>query len=208
VPSHEAAISGGLHSFLALLLASIAVMGTPGPSTVSAMAMGASHGVRRALGYVWGLVLGTIAVLLLISSGVTALVMSAPSGDRLLSIISAVYILYLAYHIATAPPLGEREGKVSSPAFKGGLLLAAANPKAYIAIGAVFAGTTLVAGQYVLDAAAKIAVLSVMIVIIHFGWLLAGVSLARFLRDPIASRLINLALAAILAAVSLMSLFA
>jgi hypothetical protein len=50
--------------------------------------------------------------------------------------------------------------------------------------------------------------LSVMIVIIHFGWLLAGVSLARFLRDPIASRMINLALAAILAAVSLMSLFA
>lgn len=46
-----------------------------------------------------------------------------------------------------------------------------------------------------------------MIVVIHLGWLLAGVSLSRFLHDPVASRIINVSLAAILAIVSLIALF-
>ncbi|AOJ84410.1 threonine transporter RhtB [Burkholderia savannae] len=200
-------VSDMLRSLLALLLAATVVMGSPGPSTVSATAMGASYGVRRSLKYAWGLIAGTVAVLLLVSTGVTAFVMSMPNGARMLNIISAVYILYLAYKIAIAPPLDARKGDVSSPAFKGGFLLAVANPKAYIAIGAVFAGTTLVASNYGLDAAAKIALLSVMIIVIHLGWLLAGVSLSRFLHDPVASRIINVSLAAILVLVSLIALF-
>ncbi|WP_454731280.1 MULTISPECIES: LysE family translocator [Cupriavidus] len=204
--SHVAPASGGLPPILSLLLASIVVMGSPGPSTVSATAMGASYGMRHALRYVLGLILGTIGVLLLIATGITAFVMSAPKGARVLNAISAIYILYLAYKIAIAPPLGERDGDVSSPSFKGGVLLAIANPKAYVAIGAVFSGTTLFAGHYGLDAAAKIVLLSIMVAVIHFVWLLAGVSLARFLCDPVASRIINLTLAAILVAVSLVSL--
>ncbi|AOJ06326.1 threonine transporter RhtB [Burkholderia mayonis] len=200
-------VSDMLRSLLTLLLAAVVVMGSPGPSTVSATAMGASYGVRRSLRYAWGLIAGTVAVLLLVSTGVTAFVMSMPNGTRVLNVISAIYILYLAYKIATAPPLDARAGRVSSPAFKGGFLLAVANPKAYIAIGAVFAGTTLVASNYSLDAAAKIVLLSVMIIIIHLGWLLAGVSLSRFLHDPVASRIINVSLAAILAIVSMIALF-
>lgn len=200
-------VSETLRSLVALLFAAAVVMGSPGPSTVSATAMGASYGVRRSLKYAWGLIAGTVAVLLLVSTGVTAFVMSTPSAARILNIVSALYILYLAYRIATAPPLDKRAENLSSPAFKGGFLLAVANPKAYIAIGAVFAGTTLVATDYGLDAAAKIVLLSVMIVIIHLGWLLAGVSLSRFLHDPVASRIINVSLAAILAIVSLIALF-
>lgn len=204
--NHAGPVSDGLPSRLSLLLASVVVMGSPGPSTVSATAMGASYGVRRSLNYVWGLIVGTIAVLFLISTGVTAFVMAAPNGARILSIVSTAYILYLAYKIATAPPLSEQESNVSPPAFKGGVLLAVANPKAYIAIGSVFAGTTLITGHYGLDAAAKIALLSVMVVIIHLGWLMTGVSLSRFLRHPVASRIINLSLATILATVSLIPL--
>ena len=37
-----------------------------------------------------------------------------------------------------------------------------------------------------------------MIVLIHLGWLLAGALLTRVLRDPVASRIVNVALAAVL----------
>lgn len=81
------------------------------------------------------------------------------------------------------------------PAFAGGFLLAIANPKAYLAIAAVFAGTSIFGADHALDAAIKIALLGVMIVIIHLCWLLAGASLSRVLQHKTSSRLVNIALA-------------
>jgi threonine/homoserine/homoserine lactone efflux protein len=186
----------------ALLLASSVVMGSPGPSTISLTAVGASFGIRRSLPYAGGLITGTVAVLLAVAAGVVALVTSIPHGTVVLGVLSAAYILYLAYKIATAPPLVGRGGSATAPGFLGGLGLAIANPKAYVAIAAVFAGTTVVAGNSGLDAAVKTAVLGGMVVLIHFCWLLAGVSLSRWLHDPVTARIINLVMAAALVAVT------
>ena len=60
-----------------------------------------------------------------------------------------------------------------APGLAGGALLGVANPKAWIAIAAVFASARL-AGGAALDAAAKAAVLTVMIVLINTTWLAAG----------------------------------
>lgn len=194
-------LSGLLQPLAALLLASAVVMGTPGPSTISLTAVGASFGIRRSLPYAAGLVAGTIAVLLAVAAGVVALVASIPHGAFALGLLSAAYILYLAFKIATAPPLDARSGTAAAPGFLGGFGLAIANPKAYVAIAAVFAGTTVVRDPG-LDAAVKTALLSGMIVLIHLCWLLAGVSLSRRLRDPASARMINLAMAAALVAVT------
>jgi threonine/homoserine/homoserine lactone efflux protein len=190
---------------MALILASVAIMGSPGPSTISATAMGAAFGIRRSLGYVCGLILGTVAVLLAVSIGVVALVFSIPHGARVLGFISVAYIFFLAFKIATAPPLEGRSGYMSAPAFVSGFLLAIANPKAYLAIAAVFAGTTILTEDHGLDAVVKTALLSVMIVIIHMCWLLAGASLSRILHDPVSSRLVNVSLAAALVIMTLVA---
>src|SRR3954471_627698 len=89
----------------ALILAAIAVMGSPGPSTVSVTAVGASFGIRRSLPYACGLIAGTVAVLLAVAMGIVTLLMTVPHGARIITIIAAAYILLLAYKIATAPPL-------------------------------------------------------------------------------------------------------
>ncbi|MBW0003477.1 MAG: LysE family translocator [Hyphomicrobiales bacterium] len=191
---------------LALILASIVVMGSPGPSTISVTAVGAAFGVRRSLLYAAGLVTGTVAVLVMVAAGVVALVLAIPHGARLIGAIAAVYILYLAYKIATAPPLEARSARTAAPSFAGGFLLAIANPKAYLAIGAVFAGTTIFAQNHGLDAAVKLVLLSLMIVIIHLAWLFAGAALSRFLRDPATSRLINMSLAAALVITTFLAL--
>jgi threonine/homoserine/homoserine lactone efflux protein len=197
--SSEIAFTSGIwRPLTSLILASVVVMGSPGPSTISATAMGAAFGVRRSLNYVGGLIVGTSSVLLAVAIGVVALVLAIPQGARLLGIVSAAYILYLAFKIATAPPLDSRSGQGAAPAFIGGFVLAVANPKAFLAIAAVFAGTTVIAGNHGLDAVVKTTLLGVMIVIIHICWLLAGASLSRVLHDPVSSRLVNVALAAIL----------
>jgi threonine/homoserine/homoserine lactone efflux protein len=188
------------HAVLALLMAALVVMGSPGPSTVSATAMGAAYGIRRSLRYVLGLIAGTTVVLLAVATGVVAMIVAVPQLARALTIAAALYILYLAWKIATAPPLAEQSSTIATPAFTGGFLLAVANPKAYIAIAAVFAASDALAPI------AKITLLAAMIVLIHLAWLLAGVSLANLLRDPLLSRIINILLAVALVALTALSL--
>lgn len=182
---------------LALVLAASVVMGSPGPATLSVTATGAAFGLRGSLRYALGIIVGTIAVLLIVAAGVMAVLGSMPRLAPLLAVASAAYILYLAFKIATAPPLAERAGGAKLPTFLGGFLLAVANPKAYVAIAAVL-GTSSRANGGDPGMSARLAVLALMIVAIHVLWLLAGAAFARFLRQPLASRIINLVFAATL----------
>ena len=196
-------MAGIWQPIMQLILASLVIMGSPGPSTISVTAMGAAFGFRRALPYALGLVIGTIAVLGVVSAGVFTLILSIPHGAQVFGAASAVYLLYLAFQIATAPPLQSAHGVAASPSFLAGFLLAIANPKAYLAIAAVFAGTIIFA-DHVRDTITKLALLSAMIVIIHAGWLAAGASLSRALADPQLSRGVNVLLAVLLVAVAVL----
>ncbi|MER9056223.1 LysE family transporter [Mesorhizobium sp. M0213] len=183
---------------LALVLGSAIVMGSPGPATISVTAIGAAFGLRDSLRYASGIVVGTVLVLLVVATGIMAVLTALPKLAALLAVASAAYILYLAFKIATAPPLAARVGRAALPTFLGGFLLAIANPKAYVAIAAVFAGASPGTGGLAISA--KLAVLALMIVAIHLLWLLAGTAFARLLRKPLASRIINLVFAVTLIA--------
>jgi threonine/homoserine/homoserine lactone efflux protein len=185
-------------ALVSLILASFVVMGSPGPSTMSVTAVGAAFGFRRSLAYLTGLILGTVAVLVAVAAGVVAMLLSLPRLAPVLLAASTAYIVYLAFKIATAPPLSRQGKAAGAPSFAGGFLLGVANPKAYLAIAAVFAGTTLAVESRIIEAMLKTAVLTIMIVVIHLCWLTAGVSLSRLLHDPVSSRIVNLLFAAIL----------
>jgi threonine/homoserine/homoserine lactone efflux protein len=187
----------GWEPFGRLVLTSLAVMGSPGPVTISLVAAGSAYGTRRTLRYVGGIVLGTVAVLLAVASGLTAALLAVRGLHPVLVAVSAAYILWLAWRIATAPP--HTDASVRAPSFRGGLVLAIANPKAWVAIGAVFSSVRVVHGVAA-DAAAKVGVLALMIVAINVVWLAGGSSLAPLLRDPRRSRLVNAGLAAALVA--------
>jgi threonine/homoserine/homoserine lactone efflux protein len=184
-------------SIAPLVLTSAAIMGSPGPATISLVAVVAAYGVRRSLPYVCGLVVGSALVLGAVATGVTATVLAAPAIRSILLALSAAYILWLAYHIATAPPLSAPRGAADAPSLAGGTVLGVANPKGWVAMAAVFASARL-ADTAAADAAVKTAVLAAMIVLIMTAWLLAGASLAPMLRDPPRARIINAALAAAL----------
>ncbi|WP_342360724.1 LysE family translocator [Terrarubrum flagellatum] len=190
-------------ALLSLILSSLIVMGSPGPSTVSVTAVGAAFGFRRSLPYAAGLILGTTVVLAAVASGAVALLLSVPAAATALTILSAVYMLWLAFRIATAPPLGEPDAARQAPPLAAGLALAIANPKAWFAIAAVFAGVTLFRDGRFVDGALKFAVLTGMIVLIHLGWLIAGASLSQLLRDPVRSRIANVGFAILLVAATL-----
>lgn len=197
----KAQLVAALHwgSAVSLALTSLAVMGSPGPVTVTLTAAGSAHGVRRALPYLGGVVAGTMTVLVAVATGVTAALLAVPGLRPFLIAASVVYIVVLAYRIATAPPLAALSPTAAAPSLASGLLLGVANPKAWVAIGAVFASTHL-ARATTTDAAAKATVLAAMIVLICSAWLLVGASLAPLLRDPRRGRVLNATLAGALLA--------
>ncbi len=182
-----------------LLLIALAIMGSPGPATISLMAAGSVYGARRSLPYLAGIIVGTTIVLIAVATGITAALLAVPAIGSVLIWISAAYILWLAYRVATAPPLSKRKGDPNAFSLMGGALLGIANPKAWVGIAAVFASAHL-ADSSTTDAAAKIALLTVMIIVVCTTWLLAGTSIAPVLRDPRRARLINAALAVALVA--------
>ncbi len=179
-----------------LVLAAAAIMGSPGPATISLVAVVAAYGVRRSLPYVCGLLAGSGLVLVAVATGVTATLLAVPALRSLLIAGSAAYILWLAYYIATAPPLSAQRAAADAPSLAGGTVLGVANPKGWVAMAAVFASARL-ADTAATDAAAKTAVLAV-IVLIMTVWLIAGASLVPMLREPQRARIVNAALAAAL----------
>ena len=178
----------------ALVVTALAIMGSPGPATISLTAAGSAYGFRRSVAYLAGIAAGTWIVLVAVAGGVTAALLAVPGLRPLLVAGAAVYIVWLAYHIATAPPLAGAESNAAPPRFAGGLLLGVANPKAWVAIAAVFASARLAHGATA-DAVSKVAVLTVIVAVVNTAWLGVGASIAPLLRDPRRARLVNRGLA-------------
>jgi threonine/homoserine/homoserine lactone efflux protein len=188
----------GGSSVLGLVVTGLVVMGSPGPSTVSLVAVSAAYGVRQAVAYGVGLVVGATLVLLAVATGVTAVLLALPTMRWLLLALAMTYVLWIALRLALSPTLAGHDAAAHRPSVRGGLLLGALNPKAWVAIGAVFLSARVAAAP-MMDAVVKTIVLAMLIVIVHVGWLAAGRLLVPVVRTPRRARAVNIALAGLLA---------
>jgi len=187
----------GLPGFL---LAGVALAGSPGPATLSLAAAGAAFGARRVMGYLVGIVVGMVGVMAITASGLVGLLLAVPGATPVVTVAAAVYFVWLAWRIATAPPLAAEGGEGRPPSFLGGLGLSLVNPKGYAAMAALFSGFVLLRERLVLDAGAKIVLLTTVILAVNVLWLLAGAMMTRFFREPRTNRIVNVAFAVLLLA--------
>lgn len=181
-----------------LWLAAFPLMGSPGPATMSLAAMGAAFGGRRSLYYLAGIITGTFGVLVMIATGVTGVILAQPALVTAITIVAGAYILYLAFRIATAPVVSKRLTAAKAPSFYSGFILAIANPKAFAAIGAVYAGSTIVQNDLALDAVVKIAALTIVIITVNSAWLFFGSVFSSLLTNPRTARIANVTFAVML----------
>lgn len=185
-------------ALLALIGAGFALAGSPGPNTMSLAAAGAAYGARRSVGYMAGLALGMLVVMIVVATGVVGMLLAVPGVAPVAAIGAVIYFVYLAWRIATAPPLSGQTQERSAPSIVAGLALSLTNPKGYVAMLALFSGHVILAGRLLADAALKVAVTMAIIVLVNIAWLLVGAGLATYLRSPRASRILNLAFAVLL----------
>ena len=189
-----------MDQFLAFLLAAFALTGSPGPNTLSLAATGAAFGPRRGTAFLVGLIVGMGGVIVITATGVSGALLAIPYAQEIVLAAAAAYFAYLAWRIATAPPLADGAGDGREPSFFGGVFLSLVNPKAYAAMAAAFSGFVLAPGSLALDIAIKVAALLVIITIVNVAWLFGGATLTRFFRHPRANRIINVLFAFLLLA--------
>jgi threonine/homoserine/homoserine lactone efflux protein len=167
---------------------------------MSLAAAGAAFGAPRSFAYMVGLAVGMFAVMVIVASGVVAMLLAVPGIAPVATVAALLYFVYLAWKIAKAPPLSEADPKARAPSLGDGLLQSLINPKGYAAMLALFASHTLIVASLVNDAALKIAVTMAIIVFVNVVWLYVGAGLARTFRSPRANRIINITFAVLLLA--------
>lgn len=171
---------------------------TPGPNNMMLLASGATYGVRRTLPHMLGIALGHAAMILTLGAGVAELFHQMPAAQLVLKILSALYMLWLAWKIATAvaPEAGEVTGRPMT------FLQAAAfqwvNPKAW---AMALTALTVYLPQ---PGLAGVALVAAMFCLVNFpsvaAWAAMGQQMARWLTTPARLRAFNRTMAVLLVA--------
>jgi threonine/homoserine/homoserine lactone efflux protein len=105
--------------------------GTPGPNNMINLAQGMRLGFRRALPLAVGTGFGIAPVLIAVSLGLGAEFEAMPWARVLMTSVTVLFLLFLAWKIATAGPL-RAEGEVRRLGFFSGVVFQWINPKTWV----------------------------------------------------------------------------
>ncbi|MEQ3515345.1 LysE family translocator [Pseudoalteromonas sp. BZB3] len=171
---------------------------TPGPNNLMLMSSGANFGFKMTVPHLIGVVVGFAIMIELVGLGVMQLFNAFPVTYDILKVVSIVYLLYLAYKIATATPSESKDitekGKPFS--FMQAALFQWVNPKAWtMALTAVSVYTP---EQNLLT----VTIISVIFAVVGFpcvmSWIVLGQKMQAILKQPSHMQKFNWAMAGLL----------
>lgn len=168
---------------------------TPGPGVLTTAGISAAFGFRAGLGFVFGLMLGGFINMLIVISGLAALVLAVPSLRFVLLSASVLYLVYLAWRVASAgSKIGFRPAQTPL-GFKNGLMLQFINPKAYVVGTTLFSSFAFMPMTPVLEVVVKLLVFNAIWFPVHLIWLGVGAKIGRLNLSHTAQRAINIGMA-------------
>jgi threonine/homoserine/homoserine lactone efflux protein len=189
-------------------LAVIFLLMTPGPGVLSTAGIGAAYGYRAGFAYVGGLMLGGGVTMLLVISGLAAVVLAVPWLRFALLLASVGYLAYLAWRIATAGAHIGFTAATKPLGFRNGFLLQFINPKAYVVATTLFSGFAFMPEFPIWEVVIKLIAYNAIWVPVHLVWLAAGAKLGSLNLSTKAQRLINIGMALSLVTVVVVALMA
>lgn len=125
----------GLLIFASIYLLAVA---TPGPGVAAIIARSLARGTQGAVAFIAGFLIGDLIWFAVAATGLAALAQTAQLVFVVIKYAGALYLLYLAYRLWTAPPVVAAEhepvddGQKPLQLFLGSLALTMANPKTAI----------------------------------------------------------------------------
>lgn len=174
---------------------------TPGPNNLMLMASGTNFGLVRTVPHMLGVTIGFVVMVVLMGAGLASVFAAFPVAHTVLKVVSLVYLLYLAWKIATAPApqAAAQTGGAKPFTFVQAALFQWVNPKAWAMVLTAVTAYTVPAQP----------VASLLLITLVFGlinlpsvwvWVFLGVQMRRFLDDPAKLRAFNITAALLLVA--------
>ena len=185
----------------ALILFALVTVLTPGPNNLMVLASGVNFGFARTLPHMLGITLGFVAMQVIVGAGLGQILTTNATVYAALKYASALYMLWLAWQIATAGPM-TRDGAVARTRALTFIEAAAfqwINPKAWTIALAATAAYTL-PDAYTWSLAIICLVIGVVTLPCVAAWTLFGVGLSGWLGDGWRVRAFNIAMALALVA--------
>ncbi|WP_353049409.1 LysE family translocator [Pseudomonas fluorescens] len=183
---------------LTFAIAAIALLASPGPATLALAASGAAYGMKRSIRFFAGITVGLVIAMALVATGLYVVIHSFPLVGTVLTVVCVLYILSLAYSIATALPIKDEQAVVT-PGWWAGFVLGVANIKAYAAFAALLGSFTLgITPAW--EQGAKALICLWVCVVFDFLWLFAGSKLRKLFIHPTWSRILNVSFAVLMIA--------
>ena len=182
----------------ALALFAFVSSATPGPNNLMLMASGANYGFRRTVPHMLGISVGFMVMMILTGLGLAQVFDLYPISYTALKIVSVAYLVHLAWKIANAAPIRERDAASRPMTFLQAAGFQWVNPKAWAM--ALTAITVYVADNGIwmlVIGGLTFALVNLPSVTI---WTVMGQQMARFLTNPARLRRFNWTMAALLVA--------
>ena len=121
-----------MYLFAPYLLFCIVMTSTPGPNNALVMLSGARFGIYKTVPLILGIAFGVAVQLFAIGIGLNQIFLTLPQLQFILGFIGFMYILWLAWKIASSGPLNIELEQKPSMGFLQGALFQWVNPKAWI----------------------------------------------------------------------------
>ncbi|GAA0738561.1 cysteine/O-acetylserine transporter [Clostridium oceanicum] len=102
---------------------------TPGPNNIVALSNTSIFGFKKSKDILIGIGTGFLCVMLICGIFSYSLASIIPRFTFVMKYIGALYVLWLAFHVATSKPVDEEKNDVKHPAFMTGFLLQFVNIK-------------------------------------------------------------------------------
>jgi threonine/homoserine/homoserine lactone efflux protein len=184
-----------------LLLFCLIATITPGPNNMINLAQGMHLGFWRAMPFAVGTGIGIGSLLFAVALGLGAASAASPAINGMMRAVTGLYLLYLAWKIATSRPAGEDASGIGL-GFWSGIGFQWINPKTW-ASSMAMATTYLPPNPSHQGALIAAGVFCAIAWLTQPAWIGFGGALRRLLSDPRKAMLINLGLAALLLASTL-----
>lgn len=185
--------------FLAVTTFAVVACFTPGPNNAFLLSSGLTHGFARTLPPVVGVAIGFTIMVLAVAFGIAQLFQAFPVIYSVLKVGSVLYLLWLAWRIATADPKLTMDNGGRPLTFLEAAGFQWINPKACsVALAA--------SAAYVVPDLPTLSVVAIAVVFLVAAlgscstWAAGGTALRRLVHNPIAVRAINITLALLLVA--------
>lgn len=186
--------------FIAVLFFAFSTTITPGPNNVMIMSSGVNYGIRASMPHFLGICLGFPVMVLLVGFGFGVVFEKFPNLHQLIKVAGVAYLLWLAWHIATAEPKAIEKGTRKPFSFWQAALFQWVNAKAWMMASGAVAAYTTVTGNPVTEVLAITLAFLLMAFPCVGIWLLFGSLLRKVLSNALFQRIFNITMGLILVA--------